>query len=41
MPSPTFAHSSGGYPGGYYAYGSVLPPRDYQYPSYNPDLDYY
>ena len=32
----------GGYPGGgYYAYGSVLPPRYYEYPGYNPDLDYY
>ena len=31
----------GGYPGGYYSYGSVLPPRIYAYPSYNPDLDYY
>ena len=32
----------GGYPGGgYYAYGSVLPPRYYGYPSYNRDLDYY
>jgi hypothetical protein len=31
----------GGYPGGYYSYGSVLPPRYYAGPSYNPDLDYY
>ena len=36
----------GSYPGGGYyaygsAYGSVLPPRYYEYPGYNPDLDYY
>jgi uncharacterized membrane protein len=33
----------GGYPGGgYYAYGSVLPPRYYgSPPRYNPNLDYY
>jgi hypothetical protein len=32
----------GGYPGGgYYAYGSALPPRYYGSPGYNPDLDYY
>ena len=31
----------GGYPGGYYAYGSVLPPRYYGYTGYNSDLDYY
>ena len=31
-----------GYPGGgYYAFGSALPPRYYALPTYNPDLDYY